>query len=185
MKISLILFLQSVAYRFGLKNAISNPRNGRGRGVIAVHLGYRGIYFQLDYRGIQGNHDGASSTILPPLPLVQHRYPFSSAIEPRQCEQWPRRSGVTHAPLNIVADKGAGDVLQTAMRHAPHPPPVKTFRTAAPVCHDDGVSHVSPFVFPETALGNYEVPDATFGNYGARRIDYSVSWDITETSEFY
>lgn len=78
---------------------------------------------------------------------------------------------MTHAPLNIVADKGAGDVLQTAMRHAPHPPPVKTFRTAAPVCHDDGVSHVPP-VFPGTALGNYEVqPDAVFGNGEARRID--------------
>lgn len=58
---------------------------------------------------------------------------FFSAIEPRQCEQWPRRAlGVTHAPLNIVSDKGAGDVLQTAIRHAPPSTPlVKTFRTTA------------------------------------------------------
>jgi len=62
MKISLVLFLQSmsVAYRFGPKNAVSNSYNGRGRRVIVVRLGYRGIYFQLDYRGIQRNHDGAS-----------------------------------------------------------------------------------------------------------------------------
>lgn len=97
---------------------------------------------------------------------------------------------MTHAPLNIIADKGAGDVLQTAMRHAPHPPPVKTSRTAAPVCHDDGVSHVPPFVFPETALGNYEVqPDAVFGNGGARRTDCGANLFrgiITETiGEFY
>lgn len=90
--------------------------------------------------------------------------PSSSAIESRQCEQWPRRAGVSHAPLNIVADKGAGDVLQTAMRHATHPPPVKTFRTTAvaPVCHDDGVSHVPPYVFLGTVLGNYEMQRMQF-----------------------
>jgi len=120
-----------IAYRSGTKNFVSNSRNGREGGVIVTRLDYRGIYFQLDYRGrgIQGNHDGATPRRPSPSSLVQHRCPFSSAIEPRQCEQWPRRFGVTHAPFNIVADKGAGDVLQTAMRHAPHPPPpVKTFR---------------------------------------------------------
>lgn len=78
----------------------------------------------------------------------------------------------SRAPLNIVADKGDGDVLQTAMRHATHPPPVKTFRATAaaavPVCHDDGVRHVPPFVFLGTALGNYpSAADAVFGNEGS------------------
>jgi len=104
-------------------------------GVIVIRLDYWGIYFQLDYRGrgIQGNHDGASPRPSPSS-LVQHRCPFSSAIEPRQCEQWPRRSGVTHAPFNIVADKGAGDVLQTAMRHAPHPPPCQNIPNRSRRC---------------------------------------------------
>lgn len=54
---------------------------------------------------------------------------------------------------------------------ATRPLPVKTFRTAAtndaaaPVCHDDGVSHVPPFVF----LGRiWEIAkwDAVFGSVG-------------------
>lgn len=73
---------------------------------------------------------------------------------------------MTHAPLNIVADTGAGDVLQTAIRHAPHPPPVKTFRTIAAVAaavvtatsvrYDYRVSHVSLFLLG-SALGYYQV----------------------------
>lgn len=95
---------------------------------------------------------------------------YIAALLPRQSSRdnannGRGRTGVTHAPLNIVADKGAGDVLQTAIRHAPRPPPVKTFRTiaadaaaavATSVCRDDGVSHVPACVLLRTALGNYE-----------------------------
>lgn len=115
--------------------------------------------------------------------------PSSSAIESRQCEQWPRRTGVSRAPLNIVADKGAGDVLQTAMRHATHPPPVKTFRTtvAVPVCHDDGVRHVPPFVFLGTALGNYQVQRMQFLGTKDRINDESfyLSGNVRKNSELY
>lgn len=56
-------------------------------------------------------------------------------------------------------------------------PPVKTFRTAAPVCQDDGVSHVPPFVFPETALGNCEMqPDAVFGNGATAGLVYFAGY---------
>lgn len=165
-KISLISFLQSRQLHIDLDQT-------EGEGLSLPSRLPRDLFsIRLSRTRVTGkSRRRLASSTMPPL-RPSYRRPFSSAIEPRQCEQWPRRSGVTHAPLNIVADKGAGDVLQTAMRHAPHPPPVKTFRTAAPVCHDDGVSHVPPFVFPETVLGNYEVqPDAVFGNGGARRID--------------
>jgi len=148
MKGSLILFLQSRQLHTDLDQI-------EGEGLSVASRLPRDLFsIRLSRTRVTGKSRRRLASTMPPL-CPSYRRSFFSAIEPRQCEQWPRRFGVTHAPLNIVADKGAGDVLQTAMRHAPHPPPVKTFRTAAPVCHDDGVSHVPPFVFPETVLGNY------------------------------
>lgn len=114
-------------------------------------------------RGIEGNHGGTS-------PRRQcHPLVYIATLLPRQSSRdnanngrggpaWPARR------LISSSIKEPGDVLQTAMRHATHPPPVKTFRTTAavPVCHDDGVSHVPPFVFLGTALGNYKVQRMQF-----------------------
>lgn len=109
-----------------------------------------GIYFQLDYRApgySERDHGGASPRLPLPCRLTSLRpadnadnplLVYIAALLPRQsshdnANNGRGRTGVTHAPLNIVADKGAGDVLQTAIRHAPHPPLVKTFRTIAAI----------------------------------------------------
>lgn len=115
--------------------------------------------------GYERNHGGASPRQCHP-PRIRC-YSSSLAIESRQCVQWPRRAGVSHA-FNIVADKGAGDVLQTAMRHATHPPPVKTFRaTAAPVCHGWGKSRAA-LRSPRDGTGKLRsAADAVFGNEGS------------------
>jgi hypothetical protein len=80
---------------------------------------------------------------------------------------------VTHAPLNIVADKRSRRCFTNsyAPRAASTPsPPVKTFRAAAavapPVCRDNGVSHVPPFVFLGSArLGTGKLPGTPDGGF--------------------
>lgn len=106
MKISLILWLQSRQLHTDLdRRMLSLPLviGQRGRG-LSLPSRLPGDLFSIRLsraRDTGKSRRRLASSTMPPLrpSLVYYRRPFFSAIEPRQCEQWPRRSGVTHACL--------------------------------------------------------------------------------------
>jgi len=149
-------------------------------GGISLSSRLPGIYFQLDYRApaMQDKITAAPHLVnnITLSPSCTYRRPFSSAIEPRQCEQWSRQTGVTHTRRLISSS--IKEPMFYKQLCATRPLPVKTFRTAAtddavaPMCRDDGVSHVPPFVF----LGHWEIAKCSECSFWEYRSTENRSW---------